>query len=53
MTSSEKKFCAGCQSWRLVTEGTTVMRNKRNRWICKVCLERKNVSMYATKGKAK
>ena len=45
----DKKFCAGCQKWRLLSEGQTVVRNKRNRWICNVCLARKNDSPYTTR----
>lgn len=49
MSEQDKKYCAGCQKWRLPTDGQTVLRNKKNRWICTTCLARANESPYASK----
>jgi len=44
-----EKFCAGCQNFRDIKDGKNVMRNKRNRWICNICIERSNQSPYLSK----
>jgi hypothetical protein len=44
--SLDKKFCAGCQTFRFLSEGQRVLRNKNYRWICNVCLAKTNKSPY-------
>ena len=48
-----RKVCGSCQTARLLTEGQHYQRGKVKRWICKICIERKNPSMYASKGKGR
>lgn len=47
--SSNEKFCTGCQRYKKESEGKLVERRRMKRWICSVCLDRKNVSVYAKK----
>lgn len=51
MDTQKRKFCAGCQKFRLLTEGELLNRGKRNRWVCFVCQDKRNISPYATKAK--
>lgn len=45
----DRKVCFGCQRSRPLAEGQHIVRNKIKRWICNTCLDRKNVSTYASK----
>jgi hypothetical protein len=47
--SSPEKFCTACQTYRSLDFGEFFIRNKIKRWICKVCQERQNESIYASK----
>jgi len=46
---TDQKFCFGCQKMRKASDGTTVRRNNRNRWMCSVCFAKSNESPYAKK----
>ena len=48
-----RKVCGSCQTARLLIDGQHYQRGKVKRWICKICIERKNPSMYASKGKGR
>lgn len=48
-----RKVCASCQCARLLTDGQHYQRGKVKRWICKLCIERRNPSIYASKGKGR
>ena len=47
----DKKFCFGCQLFKDLDQGKNVVRGKIKRWVCNVCLARKNTSTYASKKK--
>jgi hypothetical protein len=46
-----KKFCSGCQQLREESDGKKVLRGRITRWMCNICLEKKNVSLYQSKRK--
>ena len=46
-----EKFCFGCQNMRKLSEGQHIQRGRTKRWICNICLAKKNVSDYAKKTK--
>jgi len=48
----EYKVCAGCQRLRLTTDGSHHQRGKVKRWICNLCIAKKNESIYASKKNA-
>lgn len=52
-TINPTKFCFGCQKMKSITQGQNVIRNKTNRWICNVCLARKNKSDFAKQKEVK
>ena len=51
MTSTNTKYCFGCQKFRAADDGKLVKRGNRNRWVCMVCYEKRNTSPYAKKAK--
>lgn len=49
----DQKFCTACQQLRTPVGGifSTSAKNKIKRWMCAVCVAKKNVSIYSSKGK--
>jgi len=46
-----KKFCSGCQQLREESDGKKVLRGRITRWMCNICLDKRNVSLYQSKPK--
>jgi hypothetical protein len=40
------RFCTSCQATREEATGEMKQLNKTKRWVCRLCLDRKSVSIY-------
>lgn len=49
MSSLDRKFCSGCQSFKPLEGGEEKKTRNFSRWVCKPCANRMSVSPYKRK----